>query len=156
VLLRSDEVRKELAGIPASTSAAAPLMRGVHSRTMTSLTYGALLRRARALLQRGESVILDATWADTTWREEAWRVAKLADSDLVQLRCEVPVDVATARARQRQGNASGAGPEITVAVAGEFTPWPAATAIDTNGPPEEAVARALRAVSPPQASAIPA
>jgi hypothetical protein len=92
-------------------------------------------------------VILDATWADAEWREEAWRLAKLADSDLIQLRCELPVQVAAARARQRQGDPSDAGAEIAVALAGDFAPWPDALAIDTSGTPKDALDGAVRAMS---------
>src|SRR5579862_6398376 len=58
VVLRSDEVRKELAGIPSSARAAAPLMAGVYTPAMTSLTYGELLHRAGWLLEQGEATVL--------------------------------------------------------------------------------------------------
>jgi len=83
VVLRSDDVRKELAGIPATAPAAAPLMAGVYSPAMTALTYGELVHRAHGLLERGESVVLDATWGDETWREEARRVAGAGHADVV-------------------------------------------------------------------------
>jgi len=85
VMLRSEEVREELAGIPAATPASAPLCAGVYSPVMTSLTYAELLHRARVLLERGETVVLDATWGEQSWREEARRVAAHASAELIEL-----------------------------------------------------------------------
>ena len=147
VVLRSDEVRKELAGIPSTTKTPGPLMAGVYTPTMTSLTYGALLRRARELLERGESVVLDATWADPVWREEARRVAAVTTADLVELRCAVPVDIAAERAARRGTDASDAGPEIAVELAERFAPWPEAITIDTRGTPEHSTRLAVTAAS---------
>jgi uncharacterized protein len=143
VVLRSDEVRKELAGIAATTPAVAPLLSGVYTPAMTALTYGELLHRARGLLERGESVVLDATWADPTWRDEARRVAALTCAELIELRCAAPVAVATERARQRGADASDAGPEIAVALAERFAPWPEAAIVDTDCTPVEASERAF-------------
>jgi len=147
VVLRSDEVRKELAGIPSTTSAAAPLMAGVYTPAMTSLTYGALLRRAHELLERGESVVLDATWGDPMWRDEARRVAASTSADLTELRCAVPVEIAVDRAAHRQPDASDAGPEIAAKLAEKFAPWPEATLIDTRGTPERSTRLALSALA---------
>jgi len=151
VVLRSDEVRKELAGITAATPAAAPLCAGVYTPAMTSLTYGELLHRARGLLERGESVVLDATWGDPSWREEARRIAAVASAELIELRCSAPVSIAAARARRRGPDASDAGPEVAVALAERFAPWPEATVIDTRSAPatsaELAVTAATRRLS---------
>jgi aminoglycoside phosphotransferase family enzyme/predicted kinase len=143
VVLRSDEVRKELAGIPSTQSAAAPLMAGVYAPAMTSLTYGALLHRARELLERGESVVLDATWADPTWRAEARRIAGVASAELVELRCDAPLAVASDRAAHRSRDASDAGPEVAIDLAEHFAPWPESVVINTGGPPARAMRLAL-------------
>lgn len=148
VVLRSDEVRKELAGLTAATPAGAPLCAGVYTPAMTSLTYGELLHRARGLLERGESVILDATWADPSWRQEARRVAGVAGAEPIELRCHVAVSVAAERARRRGPDASDAGPEVAVALAERFAPWPEATLIDTNGPPARSTELAVTAAAP--------
>jgi aminoglycoside phosphotransferase family enzyme/predicted kinase len=140
VVLRSDHVRKELAGLTATTPAAAPLGAGVYSPTMTALAYGELLHRAGDLLAAGESVVLDATWGDPVWRAEARRVAERVSAELVELRCSLPVAEASERARRRRGgeDASDAGPEIAAALAERFAPWPQAAVIDTAGPPDQA------------------
>ena len=55
-LLRSDQVRHELFDANAADR---------YSATATAATYAELLRRGRAALSLGASVILDATWPDT-------------------------------------------------------------------------------------------
>jgi uncharacterized protein len=150
VVLRSDHVRKELAGLTATTPAPAPLGAGVYSPTMTALTYGEMLHRAGQLLAMGESVVLDATWGDPMWRVEARRVAERFSADLVELRCSLPLPEASERARRRLGgdDASDAGPEIAAALAERFAPWPEAAVVDTTRTPDEATDQAERAAVP--------
>src|SRR5512147_2981242 len=58
VLLSSDRVRKEQAGIAPETPAPAPYGQGLYSPARTADVYRDLLRRAGAALTRGESVVL--------------------------------------------------------------------------------------------------
>jgi len=146
VLLRSDEARKQLAGLAATTRAVHPLDAGIYGPTMTALTYGELLHHTEQLLRRGETVVLDATWADAAWRDEARRVADRNDAELVAFRCVAPVAVAVQRVATRLpagGDASDATPEVARAVAERFSPWADATEVDTSGPADSA----LRAAS---------
>ena len=145
VVLHGDEVRSQLAGIPSTTSASAPLMAGVCTAAMTSLTYGALLRRAHELLERGESVILDAPWAEPAWRDEARRVASRTSANLAEVRCAVPVAIAAERAHHRL-DATDARPGIAWGPAERFAPWPEAVVIDTRGTPERSTRLALTAL----------
>ena len=151
VVLRSDDVRKELAGIPATTSAAAPLMAGVYSPAMTALTYGELVHRAHWLLERGESVVLDATWGDEMWRREARRVAAAAHADVVELRCTLPAELAARRAAERGPDVSDAGPEVALGLAARFAEWPEATLVDTERPLSSSYRVAAAAVDRPAA-----
>ncbi|WP_256916323.1 AAA family ATPase [Streptomyces hilarionis] len=147
-LLSSDRVRKELAGISAEESAAAPYGEGLYTAEWTAKTYAALLDRAAALLSAGESVVLDATWSDAAQREAAQRVAERAGADLVALRCHVADEVSAARLRTRVRGPSDAGPGIAAAMAAREPAWPEAVAVDTGGPLESVVARAMAAVRP--------
>ncbi|GAA2454435.1 AAA family ATPase [Streptomyces lavendulocolor] len=147
-LLSSDRLRKELAGIPAERSAAAPYGEGLYTAEWTDRTYATLLDHAAGLLARGESVVLDATWSDAGRREAAVRVAERAAADLVALHCHAPDDVSAARLRTRGSGPSDAGPEIATAMAAGEQPWPEAVAVDTGGSLESAVARALTALRP--------
>ncbi|MET7451946.1 AAA family ATPase [Streptomyces sp. NPDC005574] len=147
-LLSSDRLRKELAGIPAEQSAAAGYGEGLYTPEWTARTYAALLDRASALLSRGESVVLDATWSDAVRREAALRVAEATSARLVALHCQVPDETSAARLRTRGPGASDAGPDVAAAMAAGEPAWPQAVAVDTSGPLEPAVARAVDAVRP--------
>jgi uncharacterized protein len=60
-----------------------------------------MLERARTALALGEPVILDASWRHDSWRALARRVAEETASDLVELACETPPEVAAARIASR-------------------------------------------------------
>jgi aminoglycoside phosphotransferase family enzyme/predicted kinase len=147
-LLSSDRLRKELAGLPPDGPAAAGYREGIYTPEWTGRTYAALLDRAAALLSRGESVVLDATWTDAAQREAALRMAERAGADLVALHCQVPDEVSAARLSARPPGRSDAGPEVAAAMAAAEPPWPQAVVVDTSGPLESAVNRALSAVRP--------
>ena len=70
-VLRSDEVRKDIAGIGHTTRMAADYGEGLYDERATAQTYRALLDRARSLLGLGEPVILDASWSSNRWRDDA-------------------------------------------------------------------------------------
>ncbi len=75
IVVRSDELRKEVAGLPADAHAPSPPHAGIYSQRMTEATYEALIGRARELLELGEMVIVDATWSEQHWRDAAARMA---------------------------------------------------------------------------------
>lgn len=147
-LLSSDRVRKELAGIPVEQAAAAGYGEGLYTPAWTARTYATLLDRAAALLSAGESVVLDATWSDTAQREAARRVAERTSADLVALHCHVPDDVSAGRLSTRAPGPSDADLGIATAMAAREPAWPEAVAVDTSGPLDAAVTRALAAVRP--------
>ncbi len=148
-VLRSDEVRKDVVGVGHQERAGSELDAGAYSEATTSATYRELLRRAEALLARGESVVLDATWADAGTRASARTAASATSSDLVELRCDAPVDVREARIRRRIR--AGADPsDVTVEIARALSvraaPWPTATVIDTSAERRCSTADALRVI----------
>ncbi|ANJ06206.1 bifunctional aminoglycoside phosphotransferase/ATP-binding protein [Streptomyces parvulus] len=148
VLLSSDRLRKEMAGLSPQETAAAEYGEGVYTPEWTARTYAALLDRAGALLARGESVVLDATWTDSAQREAARRTADQADAGLVALHCHVPGDMAAARLTTRAPGASDADLRVAEAMAAREEPWPEAIDVDTSGSLGSAVAQALAAVRP--------
>jgi predicted kinase len=140
-VLRSDAIRKELAGIPATTAAPAPLGCGIYSPESTARTYDAMLARARTSLAMGETVVLDASWSDERWRSSARQVARDAHASVVELRCETSASVAAQRISERQhrgGDPSDATPEVAAAMAATMDDWPEAVAIDTSAAPAAA------------------
>ncbi len=146
VVLSSDRLRKELAGIDPARHASAGYRAGIYTPAHTARTYGELTRRAAELLGRGESVVLDASWSAAEERESARRVADRTSSTMVELRCTAPVSVTESRLRTRSGSLSDADPVIASAMASDADPWPAATAVDTAGHPNAALAEAVAAV----------
>ncbi|HEX6419475.1 MAG TPA: AAA family ATPase [Acidimicrobiales bacterium] len=149
-VLRSDEMRKELAGIPADRHAPDAFGQGIYSATATADTYGELVRRAEVALGMGETVVLDASWNEERWRERARAAAVRVHADLVELRCAAPAEVAAARIRARTAagdDVSDASPAVAAAMAVRADPWPAAVTISTEGAPSVTVATALDAVS---------
>jgi aminoglycoside phosphotransferase family enzyme/predicted kinase len=146
VVLSSDETRKELAGPAAGHAAREGFRAGLYEPSMTERTYRALLQRARVALERGQSVVLDATWADERWRREAAGVASGTDSELIAFECRAPSTVTTARIERRlagPAQPSDATPAIAVRLAAAFDPWPAARPIDTSRDPDAVLAEVL-------------
>ncbi|HSP02102.1 MAG TPA: AAA family ATPase [Acidimicrobiales bacterium] len=145
-VLRSDEIRKELAGRSVRDDCGAELGAGLYSEAWTDRTYGELLRRAGRLLARGECVVLDATWAEHQRRRAARVVAEATSTDLTELRCVVDVETARHRAgaRARAGmDVSDADAAVASALAASFDPWPDAPEISTASTPETALDAAL-------------
>ncbi len=145
-LLRSDEERKELAGLRPSERATARYGEGLYSPAATEATYRELLRRAEVALGLGQPVLLDASWTDRRWRTVAAEVARATTSELVELRCVAPPAVASARMadRRRVGrDPSDADPQVAADMAAEADPWPSAIEVDTSGSPQQSLARAL-------------
>jgi uncharacterized protein len=151
-VLRTDEIRKELAGLPTTAHAPEAFGEGLYSPTATADTYGALVRRAEVALAMGETVILDASWSEERWRDLARAAADRVHADLVELRCELPAEAAVERIRARSaagGDPSDATPAIAAAMAATADPWPGAATIRTDGGREASAAEAVAAVTAP-------
>jgi uncharacterized protein len=114
--LRSDVVRKELAGIEATTRAGAV----AYAAEMTERTYRELGRRAAACLGEAPGVVVDATF-----RTRASRAAVLEalGEPAVFALCEAPVAVLERRARERAaagGDVSDADAVVAARLAAEY------------------------------------
>lgn len=148
VLLSSDRQRKELAGLAAATSAHSAYRTGIYTPEHSRHCYDELMRRAGQLLDRGESVVLDASWIRAGDRALAARLAADSHAELVALRCTLPATVAAARIAARNGaDPSDADPAIATAMAADADPWPEAIEITTATTPAQTVAAALAAVA---------
>ncbi|WP_232327105.1 AAA family ATPase [Herbidospora yilanensis] len=146
VLLSSDRIRKELAGLAPEESASAPFEEGLYSPEWTERTYAELLARADLLCAHGEPVILDASWTDPAHRTAAGQLAERIRADLVALRCAAPPQVVAERLAHRTGGVSDADRAIATAMAARTAPWQGAVEIDTGACPPRPVERALAAV----------
>lgn len=143
-LLRSDVLRKQLAGLRADTRHAAPFGQGLYSAESTTQTYAEMLRLARIALELGESVVLDASWGSERFRDAARAVAAATCSDLYEVECHASTLVAAARMRARQAvgeDASDADPAIAERLAERFDRWGGSVALDTEQPVEDAMTR---------------
>ncbi len=136
-MLRSDEIRKQRAGLDTRDRVGADFGQGLYTRASTVATYRVLCEQARQLLGRGESVVLDATFATAEQRAMAARVATSASAVFVELRCVVPLDVATARIALRAAAAtdsSDADVAIAVRASNSFEDWSTARSVDMTLP----------------------
>ncbi|MDR0345419.1 MAG: AAA family ATPase [Nocardiopsaceae bacterium] len=146
VLVRSDEVRKQLAGLDPGASAEAPFGQGLYRPEMTDATYTEVLRQARAALAGGQSVVADASWHHLRWRDEVRSLAGASTADLSEFRCVLPAEVIMERIRGRSGGPSDATADIVMRLAASQQPWPAAVEVDTMPSPDEVTAQVLAVV----------
>jgi aminoglycoside phosphotransferase family enzyme/predicted kinase len=148
VVLSSDRVRKELAGVPAEHHRPAAFGEGLYAEGWTDRTYQELLARAARLLGMGESVVIDATWSDACHRAAAADLARRTSSDLVQLCCDAPAGVAEERILSRPPGTSDADVATARRLRSRFAFWPEATQLSTVDAPATTVERARRLVRP--------
>jgi hypothetical protein len=85
--IRSDVVRKQLFKSTNLASGVTDFEAGIYSRKATALTYGRLLREAQAQIEKGRSVILDATFSHREQRREAMRLAQEMAAWIVFVQC---------------------------------------------------------------------
>ena len=150
-VLRSDELRKELAGLPATQRAPAAFGEGLYRLEATAATYGEMLARAGVALGLGESVVLDASWTAEPWRARARELAGRRQADLVEIRCRTDAARAERRIRRRLatgGDASDATPLIAAKLAAAEDPWPGAIDLETSCGPGETLVQALARIAP--------
>jgi predicted kinase len=151
VLIGSDRVRKELAGLDPTAPAAADYGAGLYTGARTRRTYAELLRRADLLLGRGESVVLDATWTHAEDRQAARLVADRSWADLVEIRCATGPASARERIATRptgRDARSDADADVATRLRAAADRWPDACVVDTSGPLAGSVDAALAAVRP--------
>lgn len=109
-VIRSDVVRKELAGVPqfALAAAAPALQEGIYTSEWTDRTYAECLRRAEEELRDGGRLIVDATFLKESNRQQFARLAVSLGVPILWLVCEAPAEVARQRLEKRQADASDA------------------------------------------------
>jgi aminoglycoside phosphotransferase family enzyme/predicted kinase len=146
-VLGSDATRKHLAGVDAETSMAADYGTGIYTPEWSDATYRVLLAEAETLLERGQSVIVDASWIDISHRNDAISLAAATASDVVPLVCRAPSAVTDARLDQRGTDSiSDADRRIAQELAAHQHPWPDAIPIDTSVELAESISMALGAL----------
>jgi aminoglycoside phosphotransferase family enzyme/predicted kinase len=148
LVIRSDLVRKELAGLSPEDSAASPFGEGIYTPAWTDRTYAECLRRAEGALFEGRRVIVDASFGEEQKRGAFLEAAARLAVPAIFLLCRACPETTRARLERRRGDASDAGPAIYEKVAPrwqEIGPLtrPALRAIPTGETEEQARAQAL-------------
>lgn len=126
--IRSDAVRKHLAGIPLHQSGPDK----IYTPAMTHKTYTRLLDLGLMLAKQGHTVILDAKYDRIVWRTAALAQAQNAGIPIAILVCQAPLEVLKQRVHQRTGDITDATVDILTQ---QYTSAEALT------PEEEAIAQ---------------
>lgn len=100
VMVRSDAVRKHLAGIPLSQRGAES-GRDIYGAAMTERTYAALLEHAREVVASGRWAILDAVYGRASERAAAVALARELGVPFGILYCTAPHDELRRRVARR-------------------------------------------------------
>ncbi len=106
--IRSDLVRKELAGLPAQDSARYPFGEGIYAPAWTERTYAECLCRAEKLLFEGKRVIVDASFGEEKRRRAFLEAAARLGVPVVFILCQANPEVVRRRLECRRGDASDA------------------------------------------------
>jgi predicted kinase len=147
-VIRSDLVRKELAGLAATAPARFPFGEGIYTREWTDRTYAECLRRAERLLGEGQRVLVDASFAREDQRRTFLDLGARLAVPAVLLVCRAETGVVRRRLGARRGDASDADWSIHERAAERWeelgpTTRLAHREIPTGGTPEEALAHAV-------------
>jgi aminoglycoside phosphotransferase family enzyme/gluconate kinase len=142
VVIRSDAVRKSLAGTGPDARAATDYGRGIYTSEMTERTYEGLLERAASVIGSGRWALLDATYAQKRHRSAVRSWAKKQTLPLVILHCTAPLSILEARLARRTAEAmdlSDADVEIMRRQLSAFEPFGpeeagSVVAVDTEKP----------------------
>lgn len=130
VVLRTDEIRKRLAGVDHLQ----PLEASAYSPDANAQVYDVMFQEAHSLIRAGRAVILDATFIDPPLRRRAEAAARDAGVDFHGVWLEAPADILAERIVGRHRDASDATAEtLQLQMArdiGEVS-W---TRVDATGP----------------------
>lgn len=124
-LLRSDEIRKELAGISPCHPCPEAFAQGLYSPEMTRKTYAELRQRASRLLHAGQIVIIDASFARSAERQAFFELADMLGKPawLLYLHCDRETALSRLDRRQAEGtDASDGRRELVETQAAAFEP----------------------------------
>lgn len=108
IRLRSDAVRKHLAGIDLREKGGDE----IYTAEMTDKTYSRLIELGVQLAKRGDRVILDAKFDRQAKRQEATTKAKAHELPIAFLHCTAPANVLQARVEKRNNDITDATADI--------------------------------------------
>ncbi|MFP5468201.1 MAG: AAA family ATPase, partial [Alphaproteobacteria bacterium] len=142
LILRSDEIRKQLAGAPLLEQ----LPQSAYTPENSAKVYACILKRAQMALQAGHSVIADAVYARATERAAIETVAHALGVPFQGLWLDAPPEILASRVGARSGDASDATADIVQAQLEYDTGGIGWGRIDASGSPDETQRAALTAL----------
>jgi aminoglycoside phosphotransferase family enzyme/predicted kinase len=107
-LIRSDPVRKELAGVSPAESAGSRFGDGIYTPAWTERTYAECLRRTEKLLFEGKRVLVDANFGEESRRRAFLEVAARLAVPRVFMLCQTTPEIARRRLHDRRADVSDA------------------------------------------------
>jgi predicted kinase len=107
-VLRTDVVRKELAGLPAQGQLASPFRKDLYTSEWKERTYAECLHRAERLLFEGHRVLVDATFCEDKKRRSFLEAAVRWGVRPVMLICQADPETVRKRLDNRSEDASDA------------------------------------------------
>lgn len=151
VWVRSDAVRKQLAGLPPEQPARAGANAGIYSEAWSERTYAVCLERARARLLEGERVVVDANFKADAQRRPFVALARALGVPVRMVVCTADEAVVRDRLSARTGDASDADVAVYLRARAAWEPLAPehaaiADTVDTGGPREEVAERVLAAL----------
>jgi uncharacterized protein len=152
IIVRTDAVRKHLAGRALTERASAGFGEGLYSGEMARRTYAEAMALAAKLLDAGWPVLLDGAFSSVAQRNMAREVAAPAGVPFVVIWCDAPDSVLADRLRRRAeqpGEVSDARVELLPQHRARYEPperEPQVVRIDTTASPDAAERETLRAL----------
>jgi aminoglycoside phosphotransferase family enzyme/predicted kinase len=107
-VIRSDLVRKELAGTAGKGQTPSAFGEGIYAAEWTERTYAECLRRSEGLLFEGQRVLVDANFRQETWRRAFLEATNRWGVPGLFLLCQAKPDVVRKRLASRGDDASDA------------------------------------------------
>ncbi len=104
VVLSSDIIRKQMAGIAPTEHRFEEIESGIYSTEFSQKTYRKMFADAESILKDGTSVILDATFLKAEDRSQAAALAQKSDSDFFAVECKLDESNTRQRLAQRLKN----------------------------------------------------
>lgn len=130
--IRSDQIRKEMAGIDPSQRLKLPYGEGIYSREWTRRVYEEMVKRAKELVEKGKRVVLDATFLEE-WQRD---LVRNSFPSALFLLAQAQEEEIIKRLRKRE-DISDADIEVYFKQKERFSPPSYAIAVDTQKSSEE-------------------
>ncbi len=138
VVVRTDEIRKRLLGIPPTTR----MPQDRYTPEFHAHTYDVMLETAGAMLKAGRAVVLDATFTNRELRGRAEQLARQCGVPFHGVWLDAPVEVLERRVEARTNDASDATVQVlhdqVARIRGEAVGWERVDASGASGDPAEA------------------